>query len=52
MAFTAAADAASPARSPRGVITTPVAVILVAGIGQRLRPLTDDRPKALIDVGG
>lgn len=29
-----------------------VAVILVAGIGQRLRPLTNDRPKALIDVGG
>ena len=32
--------------------TTDAAVILVAGVGSRLRPLTDDRPKALMDLGG
>jgi choline kinase len=31
---------------------TRTAVLLCAGGGTRLRPLTDDRPKALIDVGG
>jgi choline kinase len=31
---------------------TDAAVILVAGVGSRLRPLTDDRPKALMDLGG
>ena len=32
-------------------MTTRVAVLLVAGIGSRLRPLTDDRPKALVSIG-
>src|SRR6478735_156543 len=31
---------------------TTTAVVLVAGIGSRLRPMTDDRPKALVDLGG
>ncbi len=30
----------------------PKAVILAAGIGSRLRPLTEDCPKSLLSVGG
>lgn len=31
---------------------TRVAIVLCAGVGSRLRPMTDDRPKALVDIGG
>lgn len=31
---------------------TRTAVVLAAGIGSRLRPITDDRPKALVPVSG
>lgn len=37
---------------PECNMPTQTAILLVAGVGARLRPLTNDRPKALVDLGG
>lgn len=33
-------------------MSAPVAVVMVGGRGERLRPLTDDTPKPLLEIGG
>ena len=45
-------DAGAFSRVDRVVATPKIAVVMAGGLGTRLRPLTDNLPKPLLDVGG